>query len=145
MLLKHDIEIRSAKTWLDSDAQPEMYNEGCFGDLWNISYLPKTGGWRTTPPAVVGTGVWGRSPQPGASPTGGRGGNVPRFSFLPPRFISCAPTVFFGEEKVADFGRKKRLNFWIRPEKAFGFRRRPFFFLEITWFSLKLRPNPIQQ
>ena len=30
-------------------------------------------------------------------------------------------------EVVAVFGRKKRLNLWFRPEKAFGFRRRPFF------------------
>ena len=57
---------------------------------------------------------------------------------MPPRFSFLPPTVFFGEEKVAVFGRKKRLNFWFRLEKAFGFRRRRslriFFFLEITWF-----------
>ena len=62
MLSKHGIEIGSAKAWLDSDAQPEMYNGGCFGDLGHIPHLPKTEGWRTRPPAVVGTGVWERSP-----------------------------------------------------------------------------------
>ena len=30
------------------------------------------------------------------------------------------------EEKVTVFGRKNRLDFRFRPEKAFGFRRRPF-------------------
>ena len=35
---------------------------GGFGDLGHIPHLPKTGGWRTTPPAVVDTGVCGRSP-----------------------------------------------------------------------------------
>ena len=33
----------------------------------------------------------------------------------------------FWEEKVTVFGRKNRLNFWIRPVKAFGVRRRPIF------------------
>ena len=44
----------------------------------------------------------------GASPVGGQGGNTPRFSFLPPRFFSCPPTVCFWGEEVAFFGRKKR-------------------------------------
>ena len=62
--------------------------------------------------------------EPGASPAGGgggggRGGNAPRFSFLHPPDLFLAPrTVFFWEEKVAFFGRKKTLKF--RPEKAFG-------------------------
>ena len=30
MLSKRGIEISSAKTWLDSGAQPEMYNGGLF-------------------------------------------------------------------------------------------------------------------
>ena len=30
MLLKHGMEINIAKTWLDSDAQLEIYNEGVF-------------------------------------------------------------------------------------------------------------------
>ena len=42
--------------------------------------------------------------QTGASPAGGQGGHCP------PRFISCSPTVFFWEKKVAVFGRKNRLN-----------------------------------
>ena len=59
----------------------------------------------------------------------GAGGALPsRFSFLPPSIYLLLPTVFFWEEKVAVFGRKNRLNLWFRPEKAFGFRRRPFFF-----------------
>ena len=62
MLSKHGIEIRSAKTWLDSDAQPKMYNGGYFGELGLIPYLLKTGGWRTTPPAVIGTGGLGAEP-----------------------------------------------------------------------------------
>ena len=74
---------------------------------------------------------------------GGRGALPPPifvFAPLPPIYI-LSPTVFFGEEKVAFFGRKKRLNLWLRLEKAFGFRRSPlffffffFFFLEIIWF-----------
>ena len=42
------------------------------------------------------------------------------------------------------FGWKNRLNFRLRPEKAFGFRWRSFF-LEITQFSLKNCLNPIQK
>ena len=65
MLSKHSMEIRSAKTWLDSDAQPEIYNRGVSG-IWGtspIQYLLKTEGWRTMPPAVAGMGVWGSSRQ----------------------------------------------------------------------------------
>ena len=72
------------------------------------------------------------------------GGNAAPSCVFAPRFISCpSPTVFFGEEKVAVFGRKKRLNLWFRPEKAFGFRRRPsfffFFFLRSPDFGRKKR------
>ena len=69
---------------------------------------------------------------------GGRGGNAPPIYFLP-------PTVFFWKEEVAFLGRKKRWNLWFPSEKAFGLRRRPFFFLlEITWFwpeNLRFRPE----
>ena len=70
----------------------------------------------------------------GASPAGGQGGNASPIYFL-------SPAVFIGKEKVAGFGRKKRLNLWLRPEEAFGFRRRTFFFGD----HLKLRLNPIQE
>ena len=52
----------------------------------------------------------------------------------PPIFVFASPinflppTVFFWEEKVAFFCRKKRWNLWFPSEKAFRFRRRPFFF-----------------
>ena len=37
MLSKHGIDIRRAKTWLNLDAQLEMYNGvGCSGDLGHI-------------------------------------------------------------------------------------------------------------
>ena len=71
------------------------------------------------------------------------------FVFAPPiYFLPPPPPVFFGWEKVAWFGWKKRLNLWFRPEKAFRFRRRPFFFgdhlilagkrLAKTFFFLRL-------
>ena len=53
----------------------------------------------------------------GASPAGGRAGGQcpPRFLFLtppppPPPIYFLLPTVFFGKEKVAGSGWKKRLN-----------------------------------
>ena len=55
-----------------------------------------------------------------------------------------AKTFFFWRSPV--LGWKNRLNFRFRPEKAFGFRRRPFFFFfEITCFSLKNRLIPFQE
>ena len=67
----------------------------------------------------------------GASPAGGggRGGNAPPpiFVFAPPIYF-LPPHGVFGEEKLAGHGRKKRLNLRFRPEKAFRFGRRPFFF-----------------
>ena len=45
----------------------------------------------------------------------------------PPIYFLPYPTVIFWKEKVAVFSRKNRLNLWFRPEKAFGFRRKPFF------------------
>ena len=42
---------------------------------------------------------------------------------VPPSRFVC----YLWEEKVTVFGRKNRLNFRFRPEKAFRFRRRPFF------------------
>ena len=35
---------------------------GGFGDFGNITYLPKTRGWRTMPPAVIGMGGLGAEP-----------------------------------------------------------------------------------
>ena len=73
---------------------------------------------------------------------------LPIFVFAPPQFYFLPPhcifwVLVFGRKKVVIFGRKTVWIFWFRPEKAFGFRRRPFFF-EITWFSLKIRLNPIR-
>ena len=45
------------------------------------------------------------------------------------------------EEKVTVFGRKNRLHFRFRPEKAFGFRRRPFFSWRSPVFGRKNRLN----
>ena len=58
----------------------------------------------------------------------GRGGNAPPIFVFAPPDLFLAPHGIFWEEKVAGFGRKKRLNLRFRPEKAFRFRRRPFFF-----------------
>ena len=48
------------------------------------------------------------------------------FRFCPPDLFLAPPTVFCWEIKVA--------NICDFAQKAFGFRRRPFFFLEITCF-----------
>ena len=39
-----------------------MLNNTCFGDLGHIPFLPKTIGWRITPPALVGRGAGGGAP-----------------------------------------------------------------------------------
>ena len=58
---------------------------------------------------------------------GGAGGHSPPiFVFAPLIYFLPSHGIFLGE-KVAVFGRKNRLNLLFRPEKAFGFRRRPFF------------------
>ena len=64
MLLKHGMEIRSEKTLLDSDAQPEMYN----GEVFRGSgpHLLFAEDWRLESNASshrIATGVRGRSPQ----------------------------------------------------------------------------------
>ena len=79
-----------------------------------------------------------RASATGASPAGGQGGNASRFLFLPPRFFSCPPSVFFWEEEVSVIGRKKRQNLRFRPEKAFGLWRRPFFFWRSPAFGRKI-------
>ena len=55
--------------------------------------------------------------------SGGQGGQCPPIFVFdsPPPIYFLPSTVFFGEEKVAVFGRKKRLNFLFRPEKALDF------------------------
>ena len=49
--------------------------------------------------------------------------------------ISARTFFFFGDHLF--FCRKNRLNFRFWPEKGFGFRRRPYFFLKITCFWLE--------
>ena len=46
---------------------------------------------------------------PGASPVGGQ--CLPDFRFCPSDFFLAPPAVFFWEEEVGVFGRKKRENF----------------------------------
>ena len=47
----------------------------------------------------------------GASPAEGQWGQCPPdFRFCPPDLFLAPAAVFFGEKKVAGFGRKKRLN-----------------------------------
>ena len=43
-----------------------------------------------------------------------------------------AKTFFFIFSKSPVFGLKNRLNFRFRPQNAFGFRRRPFFFRNLS-------------
>ena len=56
------------------------------------------------------------------------------FRFCPPIYF-LPPTVFFWEKKVAVFSRKKHLNLWFRPEKAFGSSAKTFFFFFFFWKS----------
>ena len=62
MLSKHDIEIRRTKTLLDSDAQPEMYNEMGVLRIWGtfpIYRRLQDGEQRLQP-------LWARGPGGGA-------------------------------------------------------------------------------
>ena len=102
---------------------------------------------------------------------GGQGGNAPPIFVLAPPFISCPPRNFvgrkkllglaeknvwisdFGQKKPSDFGkdlffwrspafgRKKRLNLRFWPEKAFRFRRRPFFFYHLIFTETSPHSN----
>ena len=58
-----------------------------------------------------------------------------KFSILGKKSLRISAKTFFWRSPV--FGRKNRLNFQFWPEKAFGFRRKPFFFFEITCFWLE--------
>ena len=63
-----------------------------------------------------------------------RQGNAsPDFRSCPPDWFLAPPRNFVGRKKLL----KKRLNFWFWPEKAFRFRRRPFylFFFFFFWRS----------
>ena len=99
---------------------------------------------------------------PGALPAEGQGGRCPPdFCVCPPDLFLALPLYFFLKVSIG-------FDFW--KEKAFGIRRRPFFFedhlfsagknffswrspvfgrkdlfFEITCFSLNVRLNPIQK
>ena len=74
---------------------------------------------------------------------GSRGGNAPRFSFLPPRLFSCPPGYFFGRKKLMFFGRKKvkTCDFGQKKPrisaKTFFFWRSPVFGRKICDFGQK--------
>ena len=102
----------------------------------------------------------------GPSPAGGQGGNAPPIFFLPPNGIflggrSCCywaeKTLKFAILEPLDFGEDLYLFiyfleitcFWsenlrFRSEKAFGFRRRPFFLWRSPVISArKIRRKPL--
>ena len=64
---------------------------------------------------------------------------------MPPRFISCSPTVFFGEEEVTFFGRKNVEICDFRQKKPSDFGEELFFFWRSSAFgrkkTLKFRPE----
>ena len=81
--------------------------------------------------------------------SGGEGGALPpRFSFLPPLpppDLFLAPHGNFWGGKSCSFWPEKTFEFVISARKSLRISAKTFifYFLEITWFSLKLRLNPI--
>ena len=63
----------------------------------------------------------------GASPAGGRGAMLPRFSFLPPRFISCPPQGIFWGGKSCCYWPEKTFEFLILARKSLRISAKTFF------------------
>ena len=68
---------------------------------------------------------------------GGRGGNAPRFSFLPPRFISCPSTIFFGRNKWPE----RTFKFVISARKNLRILTKTFFFFGDHLIFTKTSPQ----
>ena len=60
--------------------------------------------------------------------SGGQGGNAPRFSFLPPRFISRPPHGIFLGGRSCFFWLEKTLKFVISVRKSLRISAKTFFF-----------------
>ena len=65
MLSKHGSKLAMPKNMIRfrRATRNVQWGEGVSRVCGHVLHLPKTEGRKATPPAVVGTGVWGRSPQ----------------------------------------------------------------------------------